>query len=127
MSVSLQAHWNTDILRELETTSLCAEDKMGSARLPMLFVLLTASFVNNCWLKTNSECKSLCDADLRNPDNSYVEAVVLDGDVADFGCLAGLPNIKVSIQIASISSIGRFLHMGFLHRMYTSCINKRSV
>ncbi|HLP44044.1 MAG TPA: hypothetical protein VK145_02085 [Candidatus Nanoarchaeia archaeon] len=72
-----------------------------SSKLPVLFILLTASIVENCWLKTNSECKSLCDADLRNPDNSYVEAVVLDGDVADFGCLSGLANIKVSVQIAS--------------------------
>jgi hypothetical protein len=88
--------------------------------------------VENCWLKTNSECKSLCDADLRNPDNSYVEAVVLDGDVADFGCLSGISNIKVSFQIASTGSGREFSHMIFFsQKVYimnkkTICLNRHA-
>lgn len=66
---------------------------------PVILAALLANRVENCWLKTNSECRSLCDGDLRKPESTYVEAVLLEGDVADFGCLVGLDHIKVSRDV----------------------------
>lgn len=49
-------------------------------------------------LRTVAECESLCDDELFLPENSFVEAIQVVGQVADFRCANELRHIQVACE-----------------------------
>jgi hypothetical protein len=52
----------------------------------------------SCVLRTVAECESLCDDELFLPENSFVEAIHVVGQVADFRCANELRHIQVACE-----------------------------
>jgi hypothetical protein len=58
-----------------------------------VWVSFVAGIQATCNVKTIAECDDLCDDTLTD----VVQAIIFDGPLAEFDCLLGLRNLKVSL------------------------------